>query len=214
MADHTAIAAVGKSFVGLLRQRMTAPTRPGDPDPEITDANEIQLGSPDEVTDARLSVFLYRIEANPHTVNDRSERLSLETSRPPPVELDLHYLVTAHPVEGDTDTGPVVDQHTILGRVIQIVRDEGALRGTTLDSSLADGPEIPIALVPHSVDEVSNVWSTFSTVSFQPSITYVLGPVAIDSLRQDSDERVSYQRTSVGQPRSGPPSDGESGGQS
>jgi hypothetical protein len=201
VADHTAIAAVSRSFVTLLRTRMKAPTRPGDPDPEITTDDAIQLGSPDQANGARITVFLYRVEANPHTSNDRPERVSVETSRPAPLELDLHYLVTAHPEETQEGTNQVEDQHVILGRAIQIVRDEGLLRGAVLDPALRDEVEIPVELVPHSLDEVSNVWNTFTDVSFQPSVTYVVGPVAIDSLRADADTRVTYQKTRVGQPR-------------
>lgn len=201
MADHTAIAEVGRSFVDLLRDRMRSPPRAGDPDPEIKNDSDVQLGSPDRIDGARLSVFLYRVEENPHTTNDRREHLTPQADRPAPLELDLYYLVTAYPVEGDDETVRSEDQHTVLGRVMQIVRDEGALRDTFLEGSLAGGPELPIAPAALPIEDVTNVWSTFDSVTYQPSVSYVIGPVAIDSLRETASNRVTKQRTTVGHRR-------------
>ena len=45
-------------------------------------------------------------------------------------------------------------------------------------------------MTPQGVDELTNIWNTFRETSFEPSVSYLVSPVVIDSERERTITRV------------------------
>jgi hypothetical protein len=185
MAGYTAIEDVGDTVVGLLRDGMA----------DLVDSDEIELASPATVgknDDVRLTVFLYRVTENAELKNQPRQQVDEATVREAPLELDLHYLMTAHPAKpgkGKGKTAKTVEQHRVLGRAMQVLYDNSVLRGSTLAGSL-DDETLYVSMDSQSTDTVVNLWSTFQDKPFRPSVTYLVSPVAIDSTEESATGRV------------------------
>lgn len=188
MAGYSAIGDVGDTLVELLRDEITE----REDGPDIT-RNEVALASPSDVeTDdgLRLTLYLYRVSENAHLKNAERQEVDTDRFRDPPLALDLYYLLTAHPT-GDADvTTNTSDQHKALGLAMQILRDNSILRDADLQGSLADGEELNISIHPQQMDEMGNIWSTFHETPFQPSVSYIVTPVLIESREEKEVQRV------------------------
>lgn len=189
MAADSAIADVGETLVEMLRDRMD----------DLVDRDEVALTSPASVgegTDPRLTLYLYRITENVELKN--AERLEVGDGkrREPPLALDLYYLLTAHPsTGGNDDTARSREQHSVLGRAMQVMYDNAVLRGSDLSGSLAgdSDEEVRISMNPmdqQSMDGIVSLWNTFQEQPFQPSVSYLVSPVSIASTREDAVPRV------------------------
>lgn len=184
VAGYSAIADVGETLVGLLRDRIDE-TEGGIG----VDRNEVGLVSPGEMGengDLRLSLYLYRVAENGELNNAERVRLDDETYREPPLALDLYYLLTAHPSAGGADeTDRTSQQHQVLGLAMQVMRDNAVVEGSDLHGSLSEDRELRVSLYPQSLDEVTNLWSTFPETPFRPSVSYLVSPVLIESTREE-----------------------------
>lgn len=183
MAGYSAIADVGETLVELLREEMSA----------LVDSSEVALASPDAVgqgDDVRLTLFLYRVTENAHLKNQPRQAVDATTDRDAPLEVDLHYVLTAHPsTTGSDETAKSKEQHTVLGRAMQVLADNAIVRGSALEGTLA-GEDLYVSIEPDSAGELQNVWSTFQDEPFRPSVTYLVGPVAIESTEEESAARI------------------------
>lgn len=183
MAGYTAIEDAGDTLVGLLRDRMSA----------LLDTEEIALASPDSVgknDKIRLSLYLYRVTESAHLKNQRRRSVDATTTAGSPLELDLHYVLTAHPSQtGNDETAKSGEQHRVLGRAMQVLHDDAIVRGSDLAGSLTGEP-LHLSIESEPPGSVVNVWSTFDEKPFRPSVTYVVGPVAIESGREEEVPRV------------------------
>lgn len=185
MAGYTAVEDVGDTLVTLLRDRM------GD---LVSKKKEIALASPGDVDrgdDVRLSLYLYRISENSHLKNAEREAVDPNPDRDRPLELELYYLVTAHlPRSGNDPTDKSKEQHRVLGRAMQVLHDNPVVGGSDLAGDLAGGRKLRVTPAAASADEVADVWSTFGETPYQPSVAYLVTPVAIESTREIEAERV------------------------
>lgn len=185
MPGHTAIADVGLTLVELLRERMGS---------SILD-EEVVLASPGAEgagEDFRLTLYLYDVSRNEHLSNERRPPAD-PTERPgEPLALDLHYLLTAHAKSGSSDpaTTRTTEQHTVLGRAMQILQDSGVVRPPALSGDLEAGDELTVAVEEVPREEIVNIWTTFSDDPYEPSVPYVVSPVIIESERTVPTERV------------------------
>lgn len=189
MAGYSAIADAGEAIVELLRGRM------GD----FVDREEVALASPGGTganDDARLTVYLYRVAENDHLMNTGPQPAGHDRIRRPPLALDLYYLLTAHPSGRNGDeTAKTREQHAVLGRALQVLRENPVLRGSDLRGSLAaeSGNELRISRVSmndQSMDELVSIWNTFGETPFQPSVSYLVSPVIIETDGEEPIQRV------------------------
>ena len=189
MAENSAIADVGESLIGLLREHLGRPR------------NEVALASPESVGDGdrlRLTLYLYRVAQNADLKNARRS-VAEDDFRDPPLALDLYYLLTAHPAGGGDDpTGRSMDQHQVLGHAMQVFHDHAVLRGSALDESLATrDEEVRITMNPTdqgSFDQLLSMWGTFQDRPYQPSVSYLVSPVLIESTETRPAGRVLERR--------------------
>ncbi|WP_458210371.1 DUF4255 domain-containing protein [Haladaptatus sp. NG-SE-30] len=193
MRTDSAIADVGLTLVELLQSQM------GN-----LSGEEIALASPatsGDGNDLRLTLYLYRITETADLKNARKlsvdpTNVNVAQSRNPPLALDLYYLLTAHPTTGGTnETERTSEQHAVLGRAMQVLHDNTVLRGSELSGDLAGDPEQEVRITITSTDQQSldgmmNLWSTFPDQPFQPSLSYLVSPILIESTKVDDAPRV------------------------
>lgn len=179
IAGYTAIADVGDTLLHLLREHMVPDIIP---QPEL-----IGLGSPaDDKNDMALTLYLYLVKESGEI--RRNEMVPKGTTKMqfPPVSLDLYYLVTAHS-KSEAHVRHL-DEHRILGKVIQIFYDNSILRGPQLRGSLAEtNEEVRIVMNDLSLDIAIQF---FPDMPYKLSLSYAVGPVYIDSTRIRTTRRV------------------------
>lgn len=200
MSD-TAIADVGETLVELLRGNMQDLIQAGSVD-------SIALVSPGEIEgkdNIRLSLFLYHVEENIYLKNQEMEKKGSSVLKAPPLAVDLYYMLTSYPSTGIHDrTDRTREEHSILGRAMQILHDNAVLTGSALKGNLsASDTVLHVMVASLSLDDMTKIWSTFKEKSFRPSVCYLVTPVKIESLRERKIKRVT-----------GGPSSPEKGGKS
>jgi hypothetical protein len=178
MSRYSVIANVSEALLDVLVARL-GPGDDPDPDPDedeavTVDAEQIGLGSPKTVSDGfRLTLYLYKVAPNGHVTNrERVEREAGVFERPP-LGLDLYYLLTAYPQS--SDRRGIVDQHKLLGRALQVLRDRSVMTGV-----LPGEEDLRLSVYPESASEVTDVWGTFSETPYQPSVVLLVSGVRLD----------------------------------
>ena len=189
MADHGAIADAGETLVELLRDRMAG----------LVTEQQVVLASPvdDDLGNAvRLTLYLFDVSEDGHRRN--SEPDPTAASGGEPLRLELSYLLTAHPGKATgntTTTAKTIDEHTVLGRAMQVLNDNAVVDGPDLRGSLAaDDEALRVSILPESTDRTVNVWNTFQGEPYRPSVAYLVTPVEIESRRDEPIERVEEFR--------------------
>ena len=196
MANYDAIADVSESVLTLLRESITARS-----DVVSVDRSDIALASPTDVTsesDVRLGLYLYDLSQNSTLSNADRRTVDTNTRRDPPLALDVRYLLTAYPHgtdDGDT-TSETLSQQRLLGLAMQVLYDNAVLDADQLQGSLGE-TDLKISLESASLDQLTGLWSTFADTPYQPSASYHVRPVLIDSQHEEEIARVSEQQTGV-----------------
>jgi hypothetical protein len=184
MADYRAIADVGETLIELLRNNMQ----------DLIPRQSIVLASPGEIEtndDVRLSLFLYQVLENVYLKNQEMQIKDPETLTFPPIILDLYYMLTSYPSGTQDITEKTREEHSILGRAIQVINDNSKLNGPVLKGSLAiNGYELHVTLSSLSLDDMTKMWTTFPGKPFRSSICCLVTPVMIDSGREITVQRV------------------------
>lgn len=189
MSDYKAIADVGETLTELLRDKMEG----------FIDRMSIVLFSPGEIDsndDIRLSLFLYQVLENVHLRNQEMHVRNPKTLTFPPVALELYYLLTSHASSAEQDkTARSLEEHTVLGKAIEILSDNSILRGSVLKGNLNNNEELHITITSLGFEDLAHIWTTFPNKPFRPSVCYVVTPVRIDSEREIGVQRVVSKET-------------------
>ncbi len=176
MGDYNAVSEAGLSLVELFRREMT-------PQP-IARPETIGLCMPQEPEDFQLTVWIYLMEEyndTGMTAGYRSDPANLQQERYAPMQLRCHGLVTAHskaPVQGR-----LPDEYRILGRAMQIIRDNPVIPPERLEGSLAaDQTGLQVTHARMGMEELSKVWNTANRM-YKPSFGIVISSFSIESNR-------------------------------
>lgn len=141
----------------------------------------VSLNTPQEMTDKPaegLSVWLYRVVRDDQRLNDPPERLNPNQTRPTPLPVRLHYLLT--PVTNKKLGDPETEQ-LIMGKVLQTFHSHPVFRGTDLQAEFAGTEvELKVRLEAMSMDEITQVWEALEG-SYQLSVSYEVSVVNIAS---------------------------------
>ncbi len=184
MSDYRAIADVGETLIGLLRDNMQ----------DLIPMDSIILASPGEIDakdNVRLSLFLYQILENAHLKNHELQVTDPTKVTFPPQILELYYMLTSHVSSGEQDkTEKTLEEHRVLGRALQILHDNYILSGSLLKGNLDKRDELHITLTSLNLDDLTKIWTTFQGRSLKSSVCYVVTPVVINSVREMSVQRV------------------------
>ncbi len=180
MSNHLAVAGVTATLVQLLEEAVShdfsgAHVSAGRPD---------AAGGQDAAPEVR--VFLYRVEPNAAWRNDDLPTRSVEGAlvNLPQAALTLHYLVTFIGNEADYEPQRLLGTavrtlhfHPILtrdeiGRMVQAALDEDPNHPLGR-VDLAEQPDL-VRFVPLnlSLEELSNLWSSFFQVEYRLSVAY------------------------------------------
>ncbi len=181
MSNVLAIAATTRTLRNLLLAQMPAL------DTELSDL-EVTLQPPDVarkgISKAQLNLFLYQVVANAAWRNlDMPGQIRPGDSAPPPLALNLHYVITAWG-RGDSDSDAL--SHRVLAAAMSTLHDRGVLDGNDIRNALPDNDlasqveRVRITPLPQSVDELSKLWTAFQT-NYRTSAAYEATVVLIDS---------------------------------
>lgn len=189
MSDYTAIADVSNTLIDLLRSNME----------DIINPDSIVLISPGEIEandSVRLSLFLFQVIENAHMKNQEMQIINPAKLKYPPLILDLFYMLTSYPSPGIQDiTERTKEEHSILGRAMQIFYDNSIITGPVLRGSLTeDDQRLHISQSPLSLDDMTKIWNTFQDRPFRPSVCYLVNNVRIESTREKEAKRVIVRR--------------------
>jgi hypothetical protein len=192
IADFAVIADVGETLIELLKENMK----------DLITPDSIMLISPGDIEgndNVRLSLFLYQVAENAHMKNQEMIQSGSTTLIYPPLTLDLYYMLTSHPSPGIQDrTERTKEEHSVLGRVMQILHDNTILKGPVLRGSLAaHNEELHVTQTTLNLDDMTKIWTTFQDTIFRPSICYLVTPVKIDSTREKQVTRVVERKIVV-----------------
>lgn len=180
MSKYTVIADVGEALVDLLQLRMV---------PELFLSKEqIGLCMPKEPGDYRLGVCLYDIRES-DSMRNASPFFQGENVRVfPPIYLDLYYMLVPFP-KSDWNYQAVEEQR-ILGKVIQILRDDPILnRFPDSDEAKKPEPAIVIEILDLDYENKSKIWNSFYEAG-RNAVYCKIGPIALEANRKQPITRV------------------------
>ncbi len=172
MTDYTAVRACSATLRDLLRDHITATTEPG------LNGVQIDLRSPRELEQANVntavSVWLYRIVVDPDTINRRPARPTADVVLVHPTPVELCYLITPlHPT--------TLDEHSLLGRIVQVLHDHAKLAGSQLRDSLAGTSSVlRLSFDITTVADTNNLWWSLQS-QHRVAVALHVDGVVIDS---------------------------------
>ena len=186
LSEHTTIADVSETLIDLLRSNME----------DLISPDSIVLFSPGEIEAndrVRLSMFLFQIIENAHMKNQEMQIINPTKLKYPALILDLYYMLTSYPSSGIQDkTERTKEEHSILGKAMQILHDNSIITDPLLRGCLTDdGQELHISQTPLNLDDMTKIWSTFQDRPFRPSVCYLVSNVRIESTREKEAKRVT-----------------------
>lgn len=194
MSASTAIGMVGESLRNFLDDEML-----------ITPNVNVTLLAPDEPGGTRrINLFLYKVEQNAFLRNMDWQVSRTDPTRltPPPLSLNLHYLMTAYALN-DSHTGNTT-AHEILGDAMRVFHDRPIVPDTYLVAGLNDAREqLKISQSHVDLDELSKIWTTFSE-PFRLSVVYEVSVVQLDQA-PDIERALPTRVSEIGVPDVGAP---------
>ena len=171
MSASTAIGQVSESLRNLLMGEM-----------QLVPAVEVTILAPNEQNKDRcINLFLYQVQENASFKNAdwQLKSGSADTLVPPPLSLNLFYLMTAY-AANDAEMGNAT-AHAMLGEAMRVFNDYPDVPGTYLTDDLKTAREkIKIMLKPLDMEELARVWSTFSQ-PFRLSVLYEISVVQLEA---------------------------------
>lgn len=180
MADYTGLVEAGEALVELIRNELT-------PEP-ISTRELISLCSPHESENNQLTVFLYRMEEDPHENQAGFYQHSRDVQKPHPARVNLSFLITAH------SKAPAqmkeADQYRMIGAVIQVIKDNTILDKKYYTGSLLEsGEELRISVDRLDFEQLIKIWNN-TTSPYKLSVSVQLQGLEISSRRERTIRRV------------------------
>jgi hypothetical protein len=177
----TIILSLGKALVELLKAH--AGFAEGD----------IVLRSPIEAEQTgKISLFLYQVQENPQLRNREPEPIGDNGLRPPPLALDLYYLVTPLAQQAETALGH-------LEAVMLAFYDQPVLKPPLLGPTLVDAGNEAVQVFSHalSLEDTNRLWGIFPNKPYRLSVAYLVTPVQVPSGRIIPITRVAERVTRI-----------------
>lgn len=180
MSDYSKIADVGNGILELLKEALV-PGLLGSPD-------QIGLCSPEEHGDFMVGVWLYDLKEDAGIQMHDMVDVGQKSQRYPSAYLTLYYMVTLY-LQSDLKYR-AVQEHQILGRIIQAFRDQAVLDRDSLEpEEEASGLDIRLRMLDLPIEEKLRIWTAPNT-AYKTSLFYTAGPVEIRSGRKKAVRRV------------------------
>jgi hypothetical protein len=193
----SAIRDAGLTLIELLRDNLVA--NPPTADRPISTRDQVALLSPRDVNQnksVRLTLFLYSISPAVYLRNEL-EIPGSETPNEVSEPLDLYYLLTAFAPATQDPTDQTLDAELLLGFAMRVFFDNGILTGTALQGDLPRDEELRLTLQPMTVEDLTRIWSVFPDSVLHASVSFLLTPVRLRSIRPSAAARVTSRRADV-----------------
>jgi hypothetical protein len=179
VASFLAIHSIGESLVSYIRHAyQTLPSDLKDTLPQIQTLSLIsskEMGATPANTEPErpaLTLYLYRVTMNEHLRNQPVPGSA--SDGPPPLALDLHYLLTAW---GDNSR----DEHRLLGWVMHLLHTHQTLSASDLNEDGGWEPGEMIQLIPAELsnEDLMRIWDALQR-PYSLSVSYIARVVRID----------------------------------
>jgi hypothetical protein len=141
----------------------------------------VLLNTPAEMHGNRagLSLWLYRVVRDESTLNRPPERITPTLTRPVPLPVRLHFLMT--PITNVEQNDAQETELVILGKVLQCFHKQPRLFGTDLrDDFEGTDTQITLRLEMLALDELARTWDAL-TVPYRVSLSYEATVVDIEA---------------------------------
>lgn len=161
----TIISSAGQAIIDLLIAEVG-----------FADGDIVMKSPADADSTAKVSMYLFQLQTNPHFLNNEQEAVGLDGLRPAPLPLDLYYLITPLSPEPVTALGH-------LESIMRVFKDNSVLTPPLLPQTMVDAGNESILLTPHnlSLEDTNRLWAMFPNKQHSLSATYLLTPVQIPS---------------------------------
>ena len=152
----------------------------------------VNLDLPNDTTSGSgVSLFLYSVSENSYLKN---QEFGMKTSNqliPPPVVLDLFYLIVPYSSAPDPQQARENEQ-MILGAIIRTLYDNSVVSGPQLTNSLIESGNTELRIIPNelSLEQMNNLWSMLRNTSYRVCLSYLVTPLKIPSTRIIDTTRV------------------------
>lgn len=189
MAEYTALVEAGEALQELLRRELT-------PEP-IGDRELISLASPFEAENSQLTLYLYQIDEDLQAGFTGYQQESVNVQRMQGTSYQLSFLITAHS-KAPTNMKEA-DQQKVIGKVVQVIKDNPILPQECLTGSLAgSNMQIMLTLERPNFEQMMKIWNN-TTVPYKLSVVCKVSGVTIDSKRTRVVSRVTDVRIDTDQ---------------
>lgn len=171
MAGYSVFSDVGKTLVDLLRAGAV-------PEP-VAKAEQIGVCSPQDRGGFVVGLHLYDVREDPGARRTEPILLPDGSLQNPPGAFTLSYLASvASKAEAATRA---LDEQSILGRVIQLLRDNARLPEAYMPPRLrAAGEPVSVEIAPMELEDKVKVWTMFGEPC-RPCVFFTVGPVLVES---------------------------------
>ena len=180
----TAIRATSRTIADFLQGEFA-----NDPDLGASFSGagtmRVYLNTPAQMTGSRsgLSVWLYRVTRDEATLNRPPERVSPTRTRPAPLPVRLHYLLTPN-IGSNAADSPETEQ-VILGKALQALHDRPQLSGVDLKDDFEGTRTVVTSRFEGlTIDELARIWDALAT-SYRTSVSFEVTVVDIESPLRD-----------------------------
>jgi hypothetical protein len=184
MSNYLAISTVTSALRNLILAGLQSATYPWSYDVVVTTSPLDQARPSDLEQEGQINLFLYHVG---HSAAWRNEPLprqvKLGETGPPPLALDLRYLVTAYAPDYDG-----VQTHRVLGCALSLLHAHPVLGSAELAAAVVNSDvheQIErIRLTPLSLaaEEMSQIWNSFQK-PYHVSMAWQASVVLIESKR-------------------------------
>lgn len=166
-------------MIGLVSESLTNLLKA-----EMDSSADVTLLSPADTSGqlTRVNLFLYRVAVNPFLTNREwiPKRNGTATIEPPPLVLDLFYLLTAY-APLDANLGQV-DAHALLADAVRVLHQFPIVPADKLAGGLPAGA-IKATLHTADVDEIGKIWTALNQpyrLSAIYEVSFVEIPVPVE----------------------------------
>lgn len=181
MADYTALVEAGEALAELLRRELT-------PEP-INDRELISLATPFEAENNQVTLYLFQVDEDLQSGFGGYRHVTMNMQQMEPASFQLSYLITAHS-KAPTHMKEA-DQQRIIGKIIQIIKDNPIIPDECLVGSMAgSGQKLTINLERPNFEQMTKIWNSTS-VPYKLSVVCKIGGVTIESKRVRYVSRVT-----------------------
>ncbi|MBL9007064.1 MAG: DUF4255 domain-containing protein [Myxococcales bacterium] len=201
MSNHLSIAAVTASLRDVLSAVANDPL-PVAAAYSLADT-QISLLPPDRAGQNggrnEINLFLYQTQHNA-ALRNLEVRTQPGELRPPPVALNLLYLVTVHPRNDDELLG-----HLLLGRAVALLHEHACLPRDRIAQALPlndlheQTERVRLFPLSLSTEELFRIWSSFGA-KYRLSMAYQAEVVLIDSAKPKQFVPITQRTIRVVQP--------------